>query len=80
LHVALESPSFCFIRRQVPREEIVGEWLRPEWYLLDVEDSGDQRVAAPGSDDEPASPTWPAAGAGSETAAPESFTELAMPG
>jgi hypothetical protein len=36
--------------------------------------------AAPGSIDVPASSGWPAAGAGMETAAPESFTETATLG
>jgi hypothetical protein len=31
--------------------------------------------AAPGSDDEPASLSWPAVGAGLETATPDSFIE-----
>jgi hypothetical protein len=46
--MALESPSFCFVQQQVPREEVIGEWLHPGWYLPDVEDTCDQRVSSPG--------------------------------
>jgi hypothetical protein len=47
LRTVLESPSFCFVRRKVPSEEVVGEWLHPGWYLPDVEDAGVQRVSSP---------------------------------
>jgi hypothetical protein len=80
LCVALESPGFCFILRQVPSDEVVAEWLHPGWYLPDVEDASDQRVRSPGSIDVLASSSWPAARAGLETAAPESFAELATLG
>jgi hypothetical protein len=39
LRMALEPPGFCFVLRQVPSDEVVGEWLRPGWYLPDVEDT-----------------------------------------
>jgi hypothetical protein len=43
----LKSPSFCFVLRQVPSDEIVGEWLHPGWYLPYVEDAGDQGISSP---------------------------------
>jgi hypothetical protein len=41
LRTTLKSPGFCFILRQVPSDEVVGEWLRLGWYLPYVEDTGD---------------------------------------
>jgi hypothetical protein len=43
----LESPSFCFVLRQIPSDEVVGEWLCPGWYLPYVEDTGDQGISSP---------------------------------
>jgi hypothetical protein len=42
----LKSPSFCFVLRQVPSDEVVGERLRPGWYLPYVEDTGDQGISS----------------------------------
>jgi hypothetical protein len=47
MYAALESPSFCFVLRQVPGDEVVGEWLRLGWYLPYVEDTGDQGIRSP---------------------------------
>jgi hypothetical protein len=44
---ALKSPSFHFVLREVPSDEVVGERLRPWWYLPYVENSGDQGISSP---------------------------------
>jgi hypothetical protein len=76
----LESLGFYFVLRQVPGDEVVGEWLRPGWYLPDVEDAGNQRVSSP-QVCRCAGFVWLAGcGGGLETAAPESFIEPAMLG
>jgi hypothetical protein len=46
-HAALKSPGFQFILWHVPGDEVVGEWLRPGWYLPYVEDTGDQGISSP---------------------------------
>jgi hypothetical protein len=43
----LKSPSFYFVLRQVPSDEVVGERLRLGWYLSYVEDTGDQGISSP---------------------------------
>jgi hypothetical protein len=43
----LKSPSFSFVLRQVPSDEVVGERLCPGWYLPYVEDTGDQGISGP---------------------------------
>jgi hypothetical protein len=47
LLAALESPGFCFVLWQVPSDKVVGERLRPGWYLPYVEDTGDQGISSP---------------------------------
>jgi hypothetical protein len=71
----LELPSFCFVLRQVPSDEVVGEWLCPGWYLPYMEDTGDQGINSPRVR-RCAGFIWLAGcRTGLETAAPEAFVE-----